>query len=189
MKKKPTLRDRVNQLTARCKAIDERVHGFWAEKNKLEEALSRDPKPTPVVEPLKAAAPEPPVDDEDPFWVKSAGKKIGLPMTVSFNMDEREELEKLLGVKSAEELLPKIRAMVSEYNTKAGLNALIASVNITQTRKRMGELLKDDPEMMQACIHDVENVILGRALRHPVKAQDDMERLARDILSVLFNIK
>lgn len=39
-KKKPSLRATFNSLDARCKAIDEKVHGLWAGKRKLEEEMT-----------------------------------------------------------------------------------------------------------------------------------------------------
>jgi len=156
----------------------------------LKEALSHDPKPTPVVEPLKAAAPEPPVDDEDPFWVKSAGKKIGLPMTVSFNMDEREELEKLLGVTDPKQLLPKIREMVNEYNTKAGLNALIASqMGIAQARRQLGQILKEEPDLFRYYTRIIGDVLFDELRSPSIRIEAHRDRVASKILRKLFDIE
>jgi len=156
----------------------------------LKEALSHDPKPTPVVEPLKAAAPEPPVDDEDPFWVKSAGKKIGLPMTVSFNMDEREELEKLLGVTDPKQLLPKIREMVNEYNTHTGINELVAQkMGIMHTRRRLGQIMKEEPDLFRHYARIIGAVLLDELHSPSLRIEAHRDRVASEVLKRLFDIE
>lgn len=162
----------------------------------------REPK-APVVEPAKPeqtvglgysssaqACLFNPKKDEDPFWASSAGKKIGLPMTVWFNMDEWDELEKLLGVKRAEELLPKIRQMVHEYDSKAGLNALVATqMGAVETRKRLGQILKEEPDLLRRYASTVANVLLKEIRHGTIRIEAHRDRVAAKILNKLFNLE